>query len=170
MKRKNIKASIFYFIGNIFDKAIAFITIPIFTRLLSTADYGVVTTYLSWVSVMSVVITLSLGESVRVGITDFRNDKDAYMSSILGLGTISAVVITSLLLLIGSVFEIGISFQLVILCCLHSYAVSIINAIQWQYVMNMNYVKRTLIQSLPNLIIVFLSIAMKRGTHQMMCA
>ena len=31
-----VKASMAYLIGNIFDKAIAFITVPIFTRLLSS--------------------------------------------------------------------------------------------------------------------------------------
>ena len=94
MRGKSIRASVFYFIGNIFDKAIAFITVPIFTRLLSTADYGITSTYLSWVSVLSVVITLSLGESARNGVVEYSNDKDSFMSSIISLGTISALVIT----------------------------------------------------------------------------
>ena len=46
-KKTLLKASSLYFLGNIFDKAIAFITIPIFTRLLSTEDYGIIGTYLS---------------------------------------------------------------------------------------------------------------------------
>ena len=58
MKEKKIlKAGTLYFIGNIFDKAVAFITVPIFTRMLSTSDYGVTTTYLSWVSILTVIIT-----------------------------------------------------------------------------------------------------------------
>ena len=41
---KLLKASSFYFIGNIFDKVLfAFITVPIFTRLLSASDYGITT-------------------------------------------------------------------------------------------------------------------------------
>ena len=35
------KAGTFYFIGNIFNKGISFLTVPIFTRILSTSDYGI---------------------------------------------------------------------------------------------------------------------------------
>lgn len=95
MKEKKIlKAGTLYFIGNIFDKAVAFITVPIFTRMLSTSDYGVTTTYLSWVSILTVIITLSLGNSIRTAVVDFESDKDGYLSSIFALGTISAIIMS----------------------------------------------------------------------------
>ena len=162
MRGKSIRASVFYFIGNIFDKAIAFITVPIFTRLLSTADYGITSTYLSWVSVLSVVITLSLGESARNGVVEYSNDKDSFMSSIISLGTISALVITGILYIGSYLFDFGFTPTVVLLCCAHSYAVSIITAVQWQYVMEVKYVSRTLLQSIPNLLIVIISIILIR--------
>ena len=46
MEKTNYKkASTYYLIGNLFNKGIAFLTVPIFTRILSTTDYGIVTTY-----------------------------------------------------------------------------------------------------------------------------
>ena len=62
---KAIKASMFYMVGNLFDKAIAFITIPIFTRMLSTSEYGILNTYTSWVSIFAIIVGLSLGQTLR---------------------------------------------------------------------------------------------------------
>ena len=39
---KAVKAGIGYTIGNYLIKGLSFLTIPIFTRLLSTEDYGIV--------------------------------------------------------------------------------------------------------------------------------
>ena len=71
-----LKTGSFYLFGNIFDKAVAFITMPIFTHLLSTDDYGISSTYLSWVSILAVIITLSVGNSVRMGVVDFKESAD----------------------------------------------------------------------------------------------
>lgn len=152
------KAGTLYFIGNIFDKAVAFITIPIFTRMLSTADYGVTTTYLSWVSILSVIITLSLGNSIRTAVVDFAEDKDGYMSSIFALGTLSALIMTAVLCGISLAAGTSYSVKLVLLCCVHSYSASIIAAVQWRYMMELNYVKRTALQCLPNLLIIVISV------------
>ena len=45
------KASTFYLIGSLFNKGIGFITVPIFTRILTLSDYGIVTTYNSWYNI-----------------------------------------------------------------------------------------------------------------------
>ena len=62
---KNVKASSWYLIGNLFDKAIAFLTIPIFTRLLSTTDYGIENTYISYVTILTIVLGLSMESSIQ---------------------------------------------------------------------------------------------------------
>ena len=156
---KLAKAGSWYFIGNIFDKAVAFITVPIFTRLLSTAEYGMITTYLSWVSILSVVLTLCLGNSIRTAVVDYQDDKDGYMSSIFTLGTISSTIMSLIICLISYLTgERNGIFRLVVYCCVQSYVASIVQAVQWRYMMEMQYVKRTILQSMPNLVIVLLSI------------
>lgn len=158
--RKILKAGTSYFLGNIFDKAIAFLTVPVFTRLLSTSDYGVTTTYQSWVSILSVIITLSLGNSIRTAVIDYKNKIDEYMSSIFALGTSSALVMSFLICFISTFFYSKDLLIMVCLCCLNAYSTSIIASVQWRYMMELNYLKRTLLQCMPNLIAVILSIIM----------
>lgn len=158
LKKKLLGAGIFYLLGNIFDKAIAFITVPIFTRLLSPADYGVVTSYLSWASILSVIITLSISESVRSAIIDFPEEMDGYMSSMFGLGTLSAIIQTSIISLISLFIPNFLSIDIILYCCLHAYAVSMITMVQWHLVLDYKYLLRTFTQSIPNILIIVLSI------------
>lgn len=158
MGRKEAKAGGLYLFGNIFDKAIAFITVPIFTRMLSTSDYGYTTTYLSWVNILTVIITLSLGNSIRSGVVDFKDKKDEYLSSVFALGTLSAVVITGLLSIASIIAGKALPLQIVLICCTDAYAISILGTIKWRYMMEMKYVRRTLLQSVPNIIIIALSV------------
>lgn len=155
---KFLKAGSLYFIGNIFDKAVAFITVPIFTRLLTTEEYGITTTYLSWVSILSVLLTLSLGNSIRTAVVDFDNEKDEYMSSIFFLGSLSAILMTFSICIISSFVVSKTVLVLILCCCVHSYSSSIIQAVQWRYMMDVKYLQRTLLQSLPNIIVIVLSI------------
>ena len=67
MKNKIIKTDFFetlkhsknYFSANVANKAIIFISIPIFTRLFSEADYGVVATFTAFVGIMTVALSLN---------------------------------------------------------------------------------------------------------------
>ena len=54
------KAGTYYLVGNIFNKGIAFLTVPIFTRILSTNDYGIVTTYNSWIGILAMILGFAL--------------------------------------------------------------------------------------------------------------
>lgn len=158
---KLVKAGSLYFIGNIFDKAVAFITVPIFTRMLSTSDYGVITTYLSWVSILTVVITLSLGNSIRTAVIDFKDDTNGYMSSVFTLGTISATMISAIICIASLSMEVDHSnFKVILCCCAQAYATSIIQAIQWKYMLDVRYLARTALQSIPNIVAVILSVFM----------
>lgn len=64
-------ASTYYLIGTLFNKGFAFLTVPIFTRILSTADYGVVTTYDSWIGISSVVIGFAIYMGIRSSFVDY---------------------------------------------------------------------------------------------------
>ena len=55
-----------YLIGNIFNKGIAFLTVPIFMRILSTVDYGLVTTYNSWEGILAMILGFALHMAVRM--------------------------------------------------------------------------------------------------------
>lgn len=158
MKNNLAKASTCYFIGNLFDKAMAFITVPIFTRLLTSREYGLISTYLSWASILTIILTLSVGNSIRTAIYDFQDDINGYISSIFSLSIVSSLGISSLLIIIASFATKSVSLIVAISICLYSFSNSILSAIQLKYMMEVRYVKRTLLQCIPNVIIVVLSI------------
>lgn len=62
---KVVKAGIWYTIGNYMIKGLVFFTIPIFSRLLSTADYGTYSTFTSYEGILFVIIGLAFNSSYR---------------------------------------------------------------------------------------------------------
>lgn len=92
-----IKASIWFTICSVLQKGIGLLTMPIFTRLLTTEQYGLFTVYNSWYAIISVIATLNLSEGVyNNGLTKFSNDRKKYTSSLQGLSTF----LTTILLII----------------------------------------------------------------------
>ena len=70
-----VKASMAFMIVNFMQKGISFLTAPIFTRLLSTEEYGQVTIYLSWVDLIGIFAMFGLYNNVFYnGITEFKTD------------------------------------------------------------------------------------------------
>ncbi len=63
----------------------AFITIPIFTRLLTVDDYGIVSVYTSFVGVMAVISGVDLHAGIGRAAIDFEEDYPKYLSSVLSL-------------------------------------------------------------------------------------
>lgn len=67
---------------------IAFLTTPIFTRLMSTEQYGQVTMYNSWLEIFTIFATLNLFYGVyNNALTKYSEDKEQVTSSMLGLCT-----------------------------------------------------------------------------------
>lgn len=87
-----VKASIWFIFCSIIQKAISFITVPIFTRLLSTAEYGEYSLFLAWQEIITIFATLNLNYQVfNNGMVKYKNDKDGYTTSMIGLGFVSSV-------------------------------------------------------------------------------
>lgn len=59
-----VKASLWFTIASLFQKGISFIATPLYTRLLSTSEYGVFATYNSWLSVITIFATFNLSAGV----------------------------------------------------------------------------------------------------------
>jgi len=82
------RASLWYTICSILQKGIALLATPIFTRLLSTNQYGLYTVYQSWYSIILIFATLNLyWNSYNNVLTKFGDDKDIATSSMQGLST-----------------------------------------------------------------------------------
>ena len=57
---ESAKSAIIYTLSTLFSRGLAIITVPIFTRLMTTDQIGEVNLYNSWYSMISVIATLSL--------------------------------------------------------------------------------------------------------------
>jgi len=88
-------AGIGYTIGNILIKGLSFITLPIFTRLMSTDAYGLYTTFVSYESIITLVISLGLHASLKVAKVEYKEKVDEYVST---------VIILPMILLVGTIF------------------------------------------------------------------
>ena len=90
---KAVKSGIWYTAANFLTKSLGFITTPIFTRLLTTGEYGDFSNYLSWLNILTMVITLNLDSTLISARYDYKKEEfDEYIYSILSLSTISTLI------------------------------------------------------------------------------
>lgn len=83
------KASIWYTVCNFFQKGISFIVVPIYVRLLTTAEYGQWSVFQSWRDILIIFASLNLYAGVYTKtLVDNKDDRDRYTSSMQGLGTL----------------------------------------------------------------------------------
>lgn len=76
------------------QKGLSLITSPIFTRLLSTSEYGEVSLFFSWYEIFVIFTGLCLSKGVfNNGMMDFRNDRESFTLSMYFLTFISTSVI-----------------------------------------------------------------------------
>lgn len=88
-KNSALKAGIWYIVCNIITNGMHLITTPIFTRILSQEDYGITVTYNSWLSILTIIATLDLYSCIQLSKIEYDNESDEFLSSILGLSSIS---------------------------------------------------------------------------------
>lgn len=89
------KTAFWFLVCSILQKGISTITTPVFTRLLTTEEYGNFNVFNSWLSIISIIVTLSLTNGINVrGVVKFSESKDAFVSSIQGLALTSVTVST----------------------------------------------------------------------------
>ena len=81
-----VRASIWFLISSFLQKSISALTTPIFTRLLTNAEYGQFNVFLSWQSILRVVVTLNLFYGVYTsGLVKFEEKRNEFISSLEGL-------------------------------------------------------------------------------------
>lgn len=88
------KSSIAYIFTMFFLRAVSFFTTPIFTRLMDASQYGVVTNYNSWLSIIEVFALLGLTSAgvLNVGLNDYSTSRNRYLSALLGLSNCTTLI------------------------------------------------------------------------------
>lgn len=81
-----VRASLWFLISSFLQKAVAVISTPIFTRLMTTEQYGEYNVFQSWMGIITVIITLNLFYGVFLqGLVKFEHEQSIYASSLQGL-------------------------------------------------------------------------------------
>lgn len=152
------KASTFYLIGNLFNKGSAFLTVPIFTRILSTSDYGIITTYNSWISILSMIMGFAMYMGIRAAFIDYKEKIDDFMSVV----TIFTLICSGIFfLLVGGgilLLNINVNHVLIYLCLIQGLASALIQNYSIYLMMQYRYKFRTALMILPNLLSVTVSV------------
>lgn len=95
-----LKATIWFFVCSVLQRGISVITTPVFTRLLNPEEYGQFSVFNSWLSIISVIVTMQLTAGVYImGIVKFRDEEAVFTSSLQGLTLTLCLVWTVIYLL-----------------------------------------------------------------------
>lgn len=81
-----VKVSTAYTICSILQRCVSFITLPLFTRLLTTTEYGQYTVYSTWSAMIGLFLTLNLAYgSFSTAMIKFEDRREEYIASIQGI-------------------------------------------------------------------------------------
>lgn len=84
-----VKASGWYMICNVVQNALGFITLPIFSRILTTEEYGLYSVYLTWMNMLVIFTNLNLQFGVfNTAMIRFEKERDRFISAMQGLTTV----------------------------------------------------------------------------------
>ena len=157
--KKALHAGIGYTIGNILVKGISFISIPIFARLLSVNDYGIVNTVGAYVSLMSIVLGLAVHSSIKNAKIDYDGDVTKYVSSIVLLPMLNTLLFTIIVLAfrkyLSNILALNESYLLILIVAesFGMYMITFYNcilAIDYSY---KKYMCLSIIYSLANIVL-----------------
>ena len=112
------KASAAFFLSSVVTTGIAYLTTPIYTRLLTTEEYGQTAVFLTWLQVFGIAAMFCLANGVfNNGMLDHAEERDRYSFSLLMLSNIitlaCAAVFAALYPLFGQ--ALGLSVPLLLL-------------------------------------------------------
>lgn len=83
-----MKASLWFVVCSVLKDAIDILVTPIFTRILTTEQYGIYNVYNSWFQIFKIIFTLYLFSDVfNVGLLRFEEERDQFVSATLGFTT-----------------------------------------------------------------------------------
>jgi O-antigen/teichoic acid export membrane protein len=116
---ENLKATLVFAIASFATSGINYLTTPIFTRLLTGAEYGTVAVYNSWYSIVRVFasMTLIFPGILNVGLYDHSENRWKYLSSMLGITSLCSVALGLVYALCPGVFQslLGLDHSLMLL-------------------------------------------------------
>lgn len=118
LNQKATRAGIYYTIANMFLKGCVFLTLPLFTRILSTNDFGIYNNYMAYEGLLSAILGLGLYGTVKNAKFDFKENFNEYLSSVLSLSLIVFVFVVLILNLFYPFYGNYLGFSRFVTNCL----------------------------------------------------
>lgn len=121
-----VKASVWFTICSLAQKGVLFLTTPLFTRIMTSEEFGKYSSFMSWQEIVSIFATLNLSYQVfNNGMIKFKKDKDGYATSMIGLMVLSCSLLLACLYVFQERWKVltgldGISILLMVLYSLSS--------------------------------------------------
>lgn len=120
---KVLKSGIWYTISSVAIRAVALITTPIYTSLLSPDDYGVANIFNSWIDLINVITCLCIVYSIGRAKIDFKDKFDEYMSALQGLSSTFAFVVLIFAILFREQLSAAMKYEVPLVIVLFVYLV-----------------------------------------------
>ncbi len=117
---QGVKASFALFFASLVTKGIAYVTTPVYTRLLTPDEFGQANVFLTWLHLLGLVAMFCLYCGVfNNGMVDYPDRRDEYSLSMLGLANLITLVFSGVLLCVYPFLRkwMGMDYPLVILMC-----------------------------------------------------
>jgi len=156
-----IKSGFWYTVGTFMVKGINFLTIPIFTNILTVSEYGYVNNYFAVVALFALVIGLSLNGSVNNAYFEFRDEFKEFLSSVLTLSTLSfigfLVVGNGIFIFTNSI--LGLNHFIFNLMLFHSYGNFLVNYLSTYFSIQVKYFRFLMVSLASTALNVGLSLA-----------
>lgn len=92
LNRQAFKAGVWYTISNFVIRGLAFLTTPLFTRLITKEDYGLYSNFTSWLSLITIIATFDLHSSLQRAYFDYKEDIDSYISSVVSMSFLITLI------------------------------------------------------------------------------
>ncbi|WP_165062510.1 lipopolysaccharide biosynthesis protein [Adlercreutzia sp. ZJ154] len=116
---KGVKASIVFVFASVCSQGMAIVSLPIFTRLLTTEQMGIVTTYNTWLNLIGIITTLGLTSgSFNIAMMKFEDSRAQYTSSALALSLAPSAILVLLSIPFGELFSEWLDISVPLVRCM----------------------------------------------------
>ena len=122
MKSKVISAGIWYTVGNMLIKGINFLSLPLFSRLLNTAEFGIYNVFVSYEAILYVIIGMAIHSSIRSANIKFKGNINEYTSSVSIIYLVNAMIMLFIALIFNKQLSKLLAFDKLIIVLLIFYS------------------------------------------------
>lgn len=149
LSNKILKTGSLSLLGTILVKAVNLISIPVFSRLLTTSEYGQVDVFMTYVNIFMIIMGLDFIGVVGKGRLDHERDADEFITSSLLFTTIFSVGVVIVINIVFPLIQVafGMDRLTVNIMLLYSYAMFIISFRAAEYNFYYEY-KKNMVMSL----------------------